>query len=204
MAAARRQAAGTSKSTAARASRTTRRQRLVESCGGGAAVARRALGSSVAAPLFVLVLVAVAMIALVAIVALLSAERTGASDAPAVTSAAPATCEGNLEAQSLALLAADCGTYEAIATAHARVLGRAPEQRVGVLAELAVAVPVASGGLSGALEPGFAHLWLALEHDVAAAAWSAAGELGRAAAATRLAAGEALQSEAYAAAACAG
>ena len=201
MAAARRQAAGTSKSTAARASRTTRRRRLVEACGRGAAVARRALGSSVATPLFVLVLVAIAM---VAIVALLSAERTGTSDAPAITSAALGTREGNLEAQSLALLAADCGTYEAIAAAHARVLGRTPEQRVGALAELAVAVPVASGGLSGALEPSFAHLRLALEHDVAAAAWLAAGELGRAAAATRLAAGEALQSEAYAAAACAG
>lgn len=201
MAAARRQPAGTRTRTAARASRTTGRQRLVEACGRGAAAARRALGSSVAAPLFVLVLVAVVMVVLVAIVALVSAERTGTTDAP---DAALGTREGNLEAQSLALQAIDCGTYDAIAAEHARVLGLTPEQRVGALAELVVSVPVASGGLSGALESGFAHLRLALEHDVAAAAWSAAGELGRAAAAMRLAAGEALQSEAYAAAVCAG
>ena len=204
MAAARRQPAGTRTRTAARASRTTGRQRLVEACGRGTAAARRALGSSVAAPLFVLVLVAVVMVVLVAIVALVSAERTGTTDAPDAPSAALGTREGNLEAQSLALQAIDCGTYDAIAAEHARVLGLTPEQRVGALAELVVSVPVASGGLSGALEPGFAHLRLALEHDVAAAAWSTAGELGRAAAAMRLAAGEALQSEAYAAAVCAG
>ena len=65
-----------------------------------------------------------------------------------------------------------------------------------------MSVPVGAGGAGGALEPAFAHLRIVLEHDVVAVAWSAAGESGLAAAQTRLAAGEALQAEAYAAAVC--
>ena len=201
MAAARRHAATTRKRTAAPRGAATRRKRLVEASARGAAAARRALASSVAAPLFVLVLVGVAAVAVVAAVACVSADRTGANEA-STTSAALGTREANLQAQSLALRAADCATYGTIATQHAGALGLTPERRLEALAALAVSVPVGAGGVGGALDPGFAHLRLALDHDLAAAAWSAAGEPGRAAAATRLAAGEALQAEAYAAAVC--
>ena len=102
MAAARRHAATTRKRTAAPRGAATRRKRLVEASARGAPAARRALASSVAAPLFVLVLVGVAAVAVVAAVAFVSADRTGANEA-SPTSAALGTREANLQAQSLAL-----------------------------------------------------------------------------------------------------
>lgn len=210
MAAASREAATTRKGAAAprarAARRLTRRERLVGAGARGAATARLVLASSVAAPLFVLILIAVAVVATIALVTFATARGTDASDATTAADAPLGTRSGTLEAQRLALAAADCETHAAIASEHAAALSLTPEQRLGTLAALAVAIPDATNGgagAGGALDPGFAHLRSAIEQDVAAAAWLAAGEPARAASATRLGTGEALQADAYAAAVCA-
>jgi hypothetical protein len=174
MAAARRQAAGTRSRTRATAKDAPRLARLTTGWRGRPGAAWRALRSSVAAPVVGLLVVGLAMIGFVALVAFVTADEAGtagATDAQPLLSAR----ERNLETQLVALRVADCGTLTDLAAGHAGALELPAEERLAALAALAVGVPEASGG---ALEPGLAHLRLALEHDVAAAAWQLAGEPG--------------------------
>ena len=95
-------------------------------------------------------------------------------------------------------LEALCEHYGDLADAHGETLDLPPEDSIRALARLEAAVPDEGSPLDLA----FAHLRAGIERDIEAAAWTAAGAHERAIEAYRDAEVEALQSEAYALAAC--
>ena len=151
----------------------------------------------VAVPLLALSVVAVTVVALLMLGTFVFTGRAATSDGGA---AAPATVAQQTRNDLVAARrAASCEVYLDLTAAQAQAIGLRPEEGIGALAALVVAVPVEQGS---PLEPAFAHLRSALQLDVDAAAWTIVGEQQRALASYRIAEAEALQAEAYAAAVC--
>ena len=152
----------------------------------------------VAAPLLALSVAAVTVVALLMLVTFVFTGRAVPAGGGA---AAPATVARQQTRDDLvaARRAASCEVYLDLTAAQAQAIRLPPEEGIGALAALVVAVPAEQGS---SLEPAFAHLRSALQLDVDAAAWTAVGEQQRALASYRLAEAEALQAEAYAAAVC--
>jgi hypothetical protein len=147
--------------------------------------------------LLLVIAITTTLIAIAAIVALASGERaqTGATTPPETT----APREINREALLAARRLATCDDYTALAEAHAAALDAPVDERIERLAALeATLISDPSSPLAEAL----AHRQTAIRHDLAAEAWAAVGDTDQALIAFRLAEGEVLQSEAFAAAAC--
>ena len=201
--------------TRARASKRTSTAKQAESKDSFAvrllAAARVLLASRRTVRVLVVASLAVAALAFVTWIALTAAERTvatsevsspsaddGTQPEAASADATPGARASNLAAEIAALQSASCIGFDDLIAGHEEALQLPPDERLDALAVLAVGVPLDAGALTS----GFEHQRAAIDHDLAAAAWTLAGEHAEAARSSRLAGGEALQARAYAAAVC--
>lgn len=148
---------------------------------------------------FVLGFVGLAAFLTLAVIAIsvLSAEQTSSSAELPPPDPFEARNSSREQLTTLRLVAL-CDRYGDLADAYGEALDLPPEDSIPALARLEAAVPDEGSPLDLA----FAHLRAGIERDLEAAAWTAAGAHERAIEAYRDAEVEALQSEAYALAAC--
>ena len=141
-------------------------------------------------------LVAFLVVGFIAISVLRAEETSGSAELPPPD---PFEARNSSREQLTMLrLVALCEHYGDLADAHGEALDLPPEDSMRALARLEAAVPDERSPLDLA----FAHLRAGIQLDLEAAAWTAAGAHERAIEAYRDAEVEALQSEAYALAAC--